>query len=96
MPLATNRPSTSSTSPRTTVTVEPAVRYLASRPSGSVAPSRTAAIGSTRVARIAGRRLARTVTMTPTRIATMIVRGLTTVPEFGSVKPAALNRANSS
>ena len=54
------------------------VRYAANRPSGSVAPSRTAAIGSTRVARSAGRRLASTVTMTPTRRPTMIVRGLTT------------------
>ena len=66
-------------------TADITVRYLASRPSGIVAPSRTAAIGSTRVARIAGRRLASTVTTTPTRMATMIVRALTTVPVLGSV-----------
>ncbi len=95
VPLATNSPNTSRITPSATVAAEAAVRYLASRPSGSVAPSRTAAIGSTRVARIAGRRLASMVTITPTRIATMIVRGLTTVPELGSVRPAALNSANS-
>ncbi len=60
-----------------------------------MAPSRTAAIGSTRVARRAGRRLATTVTMTPTTIETITVRVLTTVPLLGSVRPAALNSANS-
>ena len=95
VPLATNRPSSSPTRPSSAVAADVTVRYLARRPSGRVAPSRTAAIGSTRVARIAGRRLARTVTTTPTRMATMIVRPLTTVPVLGSVTPAALNRANS-
>ncbi len=96
VPLATNRPMMSATRPSATVAIDAVVRYFAKRPSGRVAPSRTAAIGSTRVARIAGRRLASIVTITPTRIATITVRGLSTMPVFGSVKPAALNRANSS
>ena len=40
----------------------PGIRKRANRHGGSVAPSRTAAIGGTRVARNAGRRLATSVT----------------------------------
>ena len=65
------------------------MRKRAKRDSGSVAPSRTAAIGGTRVARTAGRRLARRVTSTPTSSDTTIVRVSKTRPLFGSVKPTA-------
>ena len=48
------------------VVIRPRRPVARKRPTGSVAPSRTAAIGGTRVARSAGRRLATTVTMIPT------------------------------
>ncbi len=57
------------------------------REGGSVAPSRTAAIGGTRVALIAGRRLAIRVTTTPTTTLTMIVRVANTVSPFGNSSP---------
>ena len=65
------------------------MRKRAKRDSGSVAPSRTAAIGGTRVARSAGRRLAKSVTRMPTRSETTIVRVSKSRPLFGRVKPAA-------
>ena len=65
----------------------PIQRNRANLPGGSVAPSRTAAIGGTRVARIAGRRLASRVTRMPASSATTIVRGSNTRPVFGSVNP---------
>ena len=65
------------------------MRKRAKRDSGSVAPSRTAAIGGTRVARSAGRRLASSVTRMPTSSETTIVRVSKTRPLFGSVKPTA-------
>ena len=71
------------------------MRNRANRDGGSVAPSRTAAIGGTRVARIAGRRLAISVTMTPTIIETITVRVAKMMPLFGSVKPTALNSLKS-
>ena len=70
----------------------PAIRASGSartRPGGSVAPSRTAAIGGTRVARSAGRRLAISVTRIPTSSETTIVRVSKRRPLFGSVKPTA-------
>ncbi len=70
------------------------MRKRANRDSGSVAPSRTAAIGGTRVARIAGRRLAISVTRMPTRSETTIVRGSSSRPWFGSVKPTASKSEN--
>ena len=60
---------------------------------GSVAPSRTAAIGGTRVARRAGRMLASSVIPVPSRSETMIVCGATTVDAFGRSTPSAPNRA---
>ena len=60
---------------------------------GSATSSRSAATGGTRVARRAGARLATSVTTTPTRSATMIVRGSTTVPEAGTSNPIALKSA---
>ena len=63
--------------------------------SGSVAPSRTAAIGGTRVARIAGRRLASSVTRMPTSSEMTIVRVSKISPWFGSVKPTASNSLKS-
>ena len=66
------------------------MRKRARRDSGSVAPSRTAAIGGTRVARIAGRRLATSVTRMPTSSETTIVRVSKSRPLFGSVKPTGL------
>ena len=93
VPLTTNRPRATATNPSVTVAAELTLRYRDIRPSGSAAPSRTAAMGSTRVARSAGRRLASTVTITPTRIETITVRTCTTVPLLGSVRPAALNSA---
>ena len=56
---------------------------------GSVAPSRTAAIGGTRVARIAGRRLASSVTRMPTSERDDDRPRLEQEPLFGSVKPTA-------
>ena len=53
-----NKPKRSAAKPSAARIAEPAVRKRAKRDGGSVAPSRTAAIGGTRVARIAGRRLA--------------------------------------
>ena len=81
---------------RASVTIDdPSVRKRAKRDSGSVAPSRTAAIGGTRVARSAGRRLASSVTRMPTSIATITVRVAKTSPLFGSVKPTASKSLNS-
>ena len=71
------------------------MRCRANRDSGSVAPSRTAAIGGTRVARIAGRMLAISVTRIPTRSDTITVRVAKTRPLFGSVKPTASNSLKS-
>ena len=65
----------------------------ASRDVGSVAPSRTAAIGGTRVARRAGRMLASSVIPVPRCSETMIVRGATTVLALGSSTPIAPNSA---
>ena len=87
VPLATNRPTSSDMKPSATAVAEAGLRYFANLPSGSVAPSRTAAIGSTRVARIAGRRLASIVTTTPTTIATMIVLGLDHRARVGQRQP---------
>ena len=56
----------------------------ANRPRGSVAPSRTAAIGGTCVARIAGKRPATSVTIVPTSSETTIVRVAKTVSVCGS------------
>ncbi len=58
----------------------------ANRPRGSVAPSRTAAIGGTRVARIAGKRPAISVTSVPTTNETTIVRVAKTVSVCGRSK----------
>ena len=85
------RPNARSAKPTAIVAIAPTVRKRAKRPSGSVAPSRTAAIGGTRVERIAGRRLARTVTRMPTRSDTMIVRVSSGRPARGSVIPNASN-----
>ena len=57
------------------------------REGGSVAPSRTAAIGGTRVARMAGKSPAASVTRTPTSIDTMTVRSAKTRSAVGSSKP---------
>ena len=57
------------------------------REGGSVAPSRTAAIGGTRVARMAGKSPAASVTTTPTSIETMTVRSAKTRSAVGSSKP---------
>ena len=65
----------------------------ANRPRGSVAPSRTAAIGGTRVARIAGKRPAISVTSVPTTNETTIVRVAKTVSVCGRSKFSDLNRA---
>ncbi len=56
---------------------------------GSVAPSRTAAIGGTRVARIAGNRPAASVMPTPTTSATITVRSAKTRSAVGSSTPRA-------
>ena len=77
------------------MTIAPSVRKRAKRDSGSVAPSRTAAIGGTRVARMAGRRLAMSVTRIPTRRATTIVLVSKSEPVFGSVKPTRSKSQNS-
>ena len=61
----------------------------AQRDGGSVAPSRTAAIGGTRVARSAGRRLAITVTPIPATSAITTVDVWKMMPLFGSVNPTA-------
>ena len=63
------------------------------RERGSVAPSRTAAIGGTRVARIAGKRPAASVTSTPTANDTMIVRSAKTRSAVGSSKSKSRNIA---
>ena len=72
------------------------MRKRAKRDGGSVAPSRTAAIGGTRVARTAGRRLASSVTMIPTASETTIVRVSKSRPLFGSVKPTRSKSQKSS
>ena len=72
------------------------MRKRAKRDGGSVAPSRTAAIGGTRVARMAGRRLASSVTMIPTESETTIVRVSKSRPVFGSVKPTRSKSQKSS
>ena len=66
----------------------------ASRDSGSVEPSRTAAIGGTRVARRAGAMAASSVTPVPTSSDTMTVRIPNTVSPSGRSTPSALNRAS--
>ena len=65
----------------------------AKRPRGSVAPSRTAAIGGTRVARIAGKRPATSVTSVPTSSETTIVRVAKTVSVCGRSRFSALKSA---
>ena len=80
--------------PSVVVSAAPVVRKRAKRDGGSVAPSRTAAIGGTRVARSAGRRLATSVTRMPTSSETTIVRASKMSPWFGSVKPTASNSLN--
>ena len=67
-------PKASAAKPSAVSPSDPTVRKRAKRDSGSVAPSRTAAIGGTRVARIAGLRLAMSVTRIPTSSETTIVR----------------------
>ena len=62
-----------------------------SRPRGSSAPSRTAAIGGTFVARSAGKRPAATVTSVPTSSETTIVRVANTVSVFGRSRFSASN-----
>jgi hypothetical protein len=64
----------------------------ASRPRGSVAPSRTAAIGGTLVARSAGKRPASTVTTTPTSRLTTTVRVANTMLVVGRSSCSALKR----
>ena len=74
----------------------PSARYFAKRPGGSVAPSRTAAIGGTasrgapgagwRASSRGSRRASETIT----------VRGLRSSPVFGSVKPACSKSQNRS
>ena len=81
--------------PATASATAPTMRNRAKRPGGSVAPSRTAAIGGTRVARSAGLRLASRVTTIPTVSATTTVRVSRSSPLFGSVKPTRSNSANS-
>ena len=71
-------------------------RKRARRDGGSVAPSRTAAMGGTLVARTAGRRLATRVTTTPTTIATITVRHWKRRPVLGRVKPARSKSQNRS
>jgi hypothetical protein len=68
----------------------------ARRHGGSVAPSRTAAIGCTLVARIAGRTAAISVTKIPTARETTIVRVANTVPTCGRSIPKATKTAFSS
>ena len=63
----------------------------ASRPAGSAAPSRTAAIGGTRVARRAGTIVATSVIPVPTSSDTRTVRSAKTVSAFGRSTPMALN-----
>ena len=63
----------------------------AKRDFGSVAPSRTAAMGGTRVARIAGNSPAKSVTPTPTMSATITVRSANTRSADGSSTPSARN-----
>ncbi len=65
----------------------------ASRPRGSVAPSRTAAMGGTRVARRAGKSPASTVITIPTSRLTTTVRIEKTRLEVGSPPPRASNNA---
>ncbi len=59
------------------------------RDGGSVAPSRTAAIGGTRVARIAGTSPAKSVMRMPASRLTTMVRGAKTMPAWGMSKPMA-------
>ena len=73
-------------------TIGAAVRLLASRDGGSVAPSRTAAIGGTRVARRAGEIVASTVMPTPSSSETITVRRLNTVPVLGRSTPKRLEQ----
>ena len=74
-------------------TIGAAVRLLESRDDGSVAPSRTAAIGGTRVARRAGEIVASTVMPTPSSSDTITVLVLNTVPVLGRSTPKDLNSA---
>ena len=90
-----NRPTSRPANPSSVSRIDAGRRKRTKRPSGRVAPSRTAAIGGTRVARIAGRRLASTVTTMPTISATTIVRVSKVRPLFGSVKPTASKSLNS-
>jgi hypothetical protein len=73
-----------------TVTTTPALcAWAPSRVVGTVAPSRTAAIGGTRVARRAGRTLASSVMPVPSSSDTVIVCVATTVGESGRPTPSA-------
>ena len=87
-----NSPAASATA-ATLSTIGAAVRLPASREGGSVAPSRTAAIGGTRVARRAGEIVASTVMPTPSSSETITVLRLNTVPVLGRSTPRALNSA---
>ncbi len=82
-----NSPQTRPAKPSTVSSTAAGVRKRANRPGGTVAPSRTAAIGGTRVARMAGKMLAISVTRMPSPSATTTVRPVKTRPLFGSVKP---------
>ncbi len=95
VPLATKRPTSSAAKPSTVTASEPTARKRANRPGGSVAPSRTAAIGGTLVARSAGRRLASSVIRIPTRSETTIVLVWNASPLFGSVNPIRSKSLNS-
>jgi hypothetical protein len=65
----------------------------ASGDAGSVAPSRTAAIGGTRVARSAGSSPATSVITTPTAMLTTTVRVVSTAPLSGMLSSAAATSA---
>ena len=88
-------PKISSAKPTAVSSAAIGVRTRANRPGGSVAPSRTAAIGGTRVARSAGKMLAIRVTTIPSASETTIVRVSRSNPLFGSVKPTASNSQKS-
>ena len=84
----------SPTSPTTVTTIALRTLLIASSGSlGSVAPSRTAAMGGTMVARSAGYTLASTVIPIPRASETTIVRVSVVSPLFGSVSPAPRRRA---
>ena len=93
---ARRAPRTRAAKPSSVRRIEPGTRRNAKRDCGSVAPSRTAAIGGTRVARNAGRRLA-THRDEDSRSERDHDGGRRagSSPLFGSVKPTASKSANS-